>query len=306
MTLAAGSYPYGVQVAFTVVAVNDKGAGSAASPVSNVVVPFTHPDAPGGLRVVADATQKGAVQAAWNAAKENGRPVKKYIVDANGKTQDVTGTSVTLTGFGDDEAVTVKVRAVNEAGEGPQSSASARTIGKPDLTVTGTTHDYTSISVAVTPNSKGGQATCTLQVNGAGTANAACGTAPVTLKVGGLAPNNTYTFTVSITSPAGASTATGSSPTNTLRATVICTQGNCTPGIWSYRGTNQTSGQAVNEYFNGQTFTPQCHLTGQNINATPWGGRQSNEWLRIANNEYFPFAFANTDGGNNLSLLPGC
>ena len=42
--------PYGDQVAFTVVAVNDKGAGSDPSPVSNTVVPFTTPGAPAQRR----------------------------------------------------------------------------------------------------------------------------------------------------------------------------------------------------------------------------------------------------------------
>ena len=81
---------------------------------------------------------------------------------------DVTGTSATLTGFGDDQAVTVKVHAVNEAGAGPDATATARTIGVPTVTVTSSTPGYNAVTVTFTPNNKGGSATCTLQITGAG------------------------------------------------------------------------------------------------------------------------------------------
>ena len=50
MTIAKGSLTYGTQYAFTVVAVNDRNAGSKSSPVSNTVVPFTAPGAPRNTR----------------------------------------------------------------------------------------------------------------------------------------------------------------------------------------------------------------------------------------------------------------
>ncbi len=61
LTIPAGGLEYGTQVAFTVVAVNDKGAGSTASPSSNTVVPFNKPGAPKNLNAVTTATQRGAV-----------------------------------------------------------------------------------------------------------------------------------------------------------------------------------------------------------------------------------------------------
>ena len=169
--------------------------------------------------------QRGAIQVNWGAAPSNGRPITKYEVEQpDGTITDVTtGTTVTLNGFPDDTAVQVKVRAVNLAGNGPDGTASARTIGAPSLTVTGSAPNYNAISVTFTPNNRGGASTCTLAVAGAGTASAACTTAPVTLTVGGLWPNNTYNYTVTITNPVGSDSANGTQASNQMRFTAICT-----------------------------------------------------------------------------------
>ena len=60
----------------------------------------------------------------------------------------------------------------------------------------------------------------------------------------------------------------------------------------------------------GTTGTPQCHTTGnQEINATPWGAKKSDQWVRFnyrGADVYFPLAWATLDGGDNLGLIPGC
>jgi hypothetical protein len=313
LTVAAGTLPYGTQVAFTVVAVNDRNAGSDASPQSNTVVPFTKPGAPRNLSAATVTDRRGAVQVSWQAADDNGRQIEKYVVEAGGGTRDVTGTSATLTGFGDDEAVQVKVHAVNEAGDGASATATARTIGVPTLTVTSSRSDYNSVSVTFTPNNKGGAAVCRLRISGATAAQADCTTRPLTLTVGGLWPNNTYTARVSVTSAAGSTTVDRRQATATLRFTVICpnnTGGYCNSGIWAYRTPSQ-QGTAVNPALRvGATGTPQCRTTGnQSINAEPWGGKRSDKWLRFTyggNTAYFPFAWSRLDGGDNLNLLPVC
>ena len=112
------------------------------------------------------------------------------MVEAPSGTQQVKGTSVVLTGYADDTAVQVKVHAVNEAGDGPDATATGRTIGVPTLTLTGETPDYNSIAVTFTPNNKGGAATCLLSVSGSATAaQVGCTTQPVTLTMAGLVPN---------------------------------------------------------------------------------------------------------------------
>jgi hypothetical protein len=313
LSIPAGTLTYGTQYAFIVVAVNDRNAGSEPSPASNTVVPFNKPSVPRAVTASTVANQRGTIQVRWQTADENGRPIEKYVVEAGGTPRDVTGTSATLNGFGDDEAVQVTVHAVNEAGGGPKATATARTIGVPEVTVTGSAGAYNSVRVTLTPNNKGGTATCRLQIAGAGAAQAACTTAPVTLTVNGLWPNNTYNWTVTVVTAAGTARATGSRATSQMRFTVICPDNNdgyCNSGIWAYRTPSQ-QGTAVNPPLPiGRTATPLCHATGnRQIDARPWGAKQSNQWLRFTYggaNVYFPFAWARLDGGDNINMIPGC
>ncbi len=223
----------------------------------------------------------------------------------------MTDTSATVTGFGDDVAVTVTVYAVNEAGNGPKATASARTIGAPTITVTSSSSDFNSVSVTFTPNNKGGTATCKLEITGGGATQAGCSTQPVTLTVGGLWPNGTYNFTASVTNPAGAASAPGSQATSQFRATVLCGDTSyCGTGIYIYSVPSQSNpGNAVGRYYDGNQFTPACRVSSDNVNASPWGGHNSSEWLRLTykgKTAYFPFAWVNTDGANNLGLIPAC
>ena len=120
LVVPAGELEYGTQYAFTVVAVNDKGAGSAASPVSNTVVPFAAPGRPvgparghrrrpaghgrgavvagGGERPAGDEVPGGRRWAGQRGDRHPARP---------------------STGLGNGQNVTVKVKAVNEAGARP-------------------------------------------------------------------------------------------------------------------------------------------------------------------------------------------
>jgi len=314
MKVPPGSLTYGTQYAFTVVTVNDLNAGSQPSPLSNTVVPFSAPGAPRNLNAATVPDQRGAIQVSWQAATDNGRPITKYVVDAGGTPQDITGNSVVLTGFGDDQAVPVKVHAVNEAGVGPVANATARTIGAPVLTWTSDSSGYNSVTATFTPNNRGGAAVCRLQIAGAGTAQAACTTQPVTLTVGGLWPNNTYNYTVSVTTAAGSAAANRSQATTAMRFTVICpnnSSGYCNSGIWAYVvPSQQNPGQAVNPPLPvGATGTPQCHIAADQVNAVPWGGKNTNQWLRFAHSSgtaYFPFAWSRLDGGDNINMIPAC
>ncbi|MBX6752000.1 MAG: fibronectin type III domain-containing protein, partial [Micromonosporaceae bacterium] len=312
MHIDAGVLEYGTQYEFTVIAINDVNAASDESDPSNTVIPFTVPGAPLDLVAATDPGRRGAIRLSWTAPAGNGRPITGYEVELpDGTIQEVTGTSTTVTGLPDDTSVRVKVRAVNEAGAGPDATASARTMGAPTITVTGQQRDYRSIGVTVTPNAKGGDATCRFEVAGAGATEAACGTAAVTLTVGGLWPNNTYDYTVTITNAVGSASANGSLATNDLRATVVCNdQSYCGSGIYIYNTPSQANpANAVGTFRGGNTFIPQCRITGSNVNATPWGGKNTSAWLRLTYNgktAYFPHAWAVLDGGDNLSNIPNC
>lgn len=314
MQVAAGTLDYGTQYAFIVVAVNDINAASEESDPSNTVVPFTVPGAPVDLTARTDSGRRGTIQVSWTAPRSNGRPIEHYEVELeDGTVTTVEGTRTTLTDLPDDEAIKVTVRAVNEAGAGPDATTSARTIGKPAITVTSEQADYRSIRITVTPNNRGGDATCRLEVDGAGSAEADCDTAALTLTVNGLWPNNTYDYTVSITNPAGTAKVDDSLKTSQLRGTVICpnnTNGYCDSGIYVYSvPRNDNPNQALGVLRVGATFTPQCWVSDDTVNAQPWGGKSTPVWLRLTyqgGTGYFPWAWTRLDGGDDYRMIPGC
>lgn len=310
LTFKAGTLAYGTQYAFTVTSVNDLGASSKASPPSGTVVPFTRPGAPKRLSA-STVDAPGSIAVNWAAADANGRPVTAYKVSAGGTTTTVTsGTSVTLTGFGDGTTITVSVTAVNEAGTGPAATDTARTIAEPALTATGkATATYTSISVPFTVSANGSKPTCAIAINGGKPATVGCtgGT------VGGVWPGNTYSYTVTATNKAGSDSIAGSVATPAVTGTVVCTDdsycgyGRSNGGIWVYPTPYQQGNPVGRIYAPGQA-TAQCQTTGQSVNAKPYGGIQTNIWLRIAfqGNNYIPYAWVKLNGSAKLSDLPKC
>lgn len=310
LTIPNGRLAYGKQYAFTVVAINDKGAASKPSPLSATVVPYTVPGQPANTRATTVGSRRGTIQVSWQPAVDNGRPITKYVVKANATTTDVTsGTSVTLTGFADGATVSVQVSAVNAAGAGPAASTTARTVSKPTITLTSPAPPgYTSLSIPFTVNAGGASnPTCAISVNGGAPASIGC--SGYTLR--GLRPATTYRYTITVTNPAGSASASGSQTTRTMYATVICPNnvgGYCDSGIWAYRTPSQT-GTAVDPSLPvGTQFQPLCQTSGGNVNATPWGGKNSTIWLRLSRSgtAYFPFAWARLDGGDDPTALPKC
>jgi hypothetical protein len=317
VTTKPGDLAYGTQYAFTVTAVNDRGASSKASTPSNTVVPFTLPGAPKRPQAqTVDA--KGSIAVSWQPADDNGRPVTKYVVTVNGNSRDVTGTNaVTLTGLADSTTVTVNVRAVNEAGAGPQASASAKTIGPPALTAGSAGADpsnaFNGLSVSFTTNGNGSATACTISVNGGAPAGIGCTGG----KVSGLWPNTTYAFTVTASNKAGSASFNGSAATAAVTGTVVCTVNSyCgpsapSPGIWVYTTPTQ-NGTAKGNLFAGNGVTAQCWTYdsgGATINAAPYGGTKDNRWLRIpfrGGNNYIPLAWVRLDGSAAVGNLPRC
>ncbi len=310
LTVPAGTLTYGTQYAFQVAAVNNTGTSSKPSPVSNTVVPFTLPAAPAKV-TAANVQKKGTISVSWTPGANNGRAITGYQVTANGgAAQTVTGTSVQLGGFADNTAVTVTVRAVNEAGAGPPAQGTATTIGPPTITGGGASAvDYNSMKVSFTTNGHGSTPTCTISLNGGGASGINCGGQSIS----GLWPATAYKFTVTATNVAGSDTYTGSVTTPTMNGTVICpknTNNYCTL-IWVYHIPSQTESQASRGLKVGATFKALCWVDGggsaaANVNASPYGGKNSSIWIKISGNEYFPWAWTRLDGGDDYHKLPGC
>ncbi|WP_433321230.1 fibronectin type III domain-containing protein [Micromonospora chersina] len=317
LVIPAGQLEYGTQYAFTVIAVSDKGAGSKASPVSNTVVPFTVPKAPTELRASTVADQPGTIAVQWAPAVDNGRPVTKYLVEAAGKTTEVTDVQTTIGGLGDGQNVTVKVKAVNEAGPGAEASTTARTVAAPRVTVTGSSADATSVTVTFTVDAGGGRATCSAATGGK-TASGSCSS----LRVTGLTPGTAYTVTVTASNAAGKGTATRAQSTDPVYGVATCKNGSsgaeatyCNSDRASRNGneifeiTQQVDSRQAGWVPDGTRLRTFCKKQGEEVYAYIYNNdKRSTWWVQVdyKGKTYIPWAWLNLEGGDNLNLLPTC
>ncbi|WP_320065483.1 fibronectin type III domain-containing protein [Micromonospora sp. RTGN7] len=319
LVVPAGELDYGTQYAFTVVAVNDRGAGSTASPVSNTVVPFAAPGRPVDLRAATVPEKPGAVAVQWAPAPANGRPVTKYLVDVGGRASEVTDTRATVDGLGDGQNVTVTVRAVNEAGPGPEATATARTVAEPRVTVTGSSATATAVTVAFTVDAGGGKATCTVSVPGK---------APVTARncasatVSGLAPGTKYTATVTASNAAGRGTATRAQGTDALYGIATCNNGPADDqrtycdkevdgrnGNEVFKVARQDDDQQAGWAKPGRRLKAYCRVKGEDVDSYVYNDqKRSTWWVRVEfeGKNYIPWAWLNLEGGDNINVLPTC
>ncbi|WP_374558780.1 fibronectin type III domain-containing protein [Micromonospora sp. RHAY321] len=319
LVVPAGELEFGTQYAFTVVAVNDKGAGSAASPVSNTVVPFAAPGRPVDLQAGTVANQPGAVTVQWAPAEANGRPVTKYLVDVGGRTSEVTDTRTTVTGLGNGQNVTVKVKAVNEAGPGPEATATARTVAEPRVTVTGSSATATSATVTFTVDAGGGQATCSVSTPGEPAKAGACSS----ITMPGLTPGTKYTFTVTASNAAGKGTATRAQDTDALYGIATCRNGASGPeasycsreipgernGNEIFKVTRQDNDQQAGWVPNGRRLKAFCKKSGEEVFAYIYNNdKRSTWWVQVEyeGKNYIPWAWLNLEGGDNINVLPTC
>ncbi|MGC4862553.1 fibronectin type III domain-containing protein [Micromonospora sp. DT41] len=318
LVVPAGDLEFGTQYAFTVVAVNDKGAGSAASPVSNTVVPYAAPGRPLDLRAATVADQPGAVTVQWSPADANGRAVTKYLVDVGGKTREVTETRATVTGLGDGQNVAVKVKAVNEAGPGPEATATARTVAVPRVTVTGSSATATSATVTFTVDAGGGKATCSVSTPGEPAKTGACSS----ITMSGLTPGTAYTFTVTASNAAGKNTATRAQRTDALYGIATCRNG--ASGPESTYCDKDVDGRNGNEIFSvprqdndkqvgwakpGKRLQAYCKKSGEEVYAYIYNNdKRSTWWVQVdyEGKNYIPWAWLNLEGGDNINVLPTC
>jgi hypothetical protein len=324
LTIKNGELEYGKQYAFTVVAINEHGAGSKASPISETVVPFTKPGRPEGVDATTVGNQAGAIAVSWTAPPENGRAITKYLVTADGKSVEAAAgaTTATLTGFGDGQTVAVQVKAVNEAGESEAATATARTVAPPTVTITGTSTTFNTATVTFSVDAGGGTATCSVASSGGGgEASGSCSS----LKVTGLMPSTKYTLTVTAKNAAGTATKTAAPTTEKLSGTATCINGArgdtahyCDPdndvnsrnGNEIFSVPRQDNPKQVGRAANGETLNALCKIVGEDVDSYIYNNhKRSTWWIRIdyhGGKPYIPWAWLNLDGGDNVNDLPTC
>ena len=320
LTIKDGELEYGKQYAFTVVAVNERNAGSKASPISNSVVPFAKPDRPENVDAATVGDQAGAISVSWQPPADSGRPITKYVVKAGDKSTEVDGgTSTTLTGFGAGETVSVEVRAVNEAGESDAGTATARTVAAPQVTVTGSSATFNTATVTFSVDAGGGTASCSIAANNdGGSASGSCSS----LKVSSLKPSTAYTFTITAKNAAGTTTKTRAQTTDALYGTATCNNGEngdtatyCNADVDGRNGneifsvTSQTDSKQVGWAKPGTRLQSYCKKSGESVYAYIYNNDKRSTWWIQVNYEgknYIPWAWLNLDGGDNLDDLPTC
>ncbi|MFJ5618648.1 fibronectin type III domain-containing protein [Micromonospora sp. NPDC093243] len=318
LVVPAGELEYGTQYAFTVVSVNNKGAGSAASPVSNTVVPYAAPQRPADLRASTVPNQPGTVAVQWSPAEPNGRPVTKYLLDVGGRSSEVTDTQATVSGLGNGQNVTVKVKAVNEAGPGPEATATARTVAEPRITVTGSSATATAATVSFTVDAGGGQAACSLSTPGEPAKTGACSS----ITMSGLTPGTAYTFTVTASNAAGKDTVTRAQSTDALYGIATCRNG--AAGETATYCDKDVSGRNGNEVFSvarqdndrqvgwakpGTRLKAYCKKSGEEVYAYIYNNEKRSTWwvqIEYSGKNYIPWAWLNLEGGDNINVLPTC
>jgi hypothetical protein len=320
LTVKDGELEYGKQYAFTVVAINERGAGSKASPISNSVVPFNKPGRPENLDAATVSDQAGAIKVTWTAPPENGRPIDRYVVAAGGKSTEVTdGTGVTLNGFGTDVTVSVEVRAVNEAGHSQAATATAKTLPRPVVTVTGSSATFNTATVSFSVEAGGAAATCSVAASGGGSASGSCSS----LKVTGLKPSTDYTLTVTAKTAAGTSEPRSKAlSTEALFGTATCNNGE--KGDTATYCDKDRSGRNGNEIFSvtqqdddrqvgwskpGSRLEAYCKKKGEEVYAYIYNNdKRSTWWVQVnySGKNYIPFAWLNLDGGDDIDDLPTC
>ena len=321
MIISDGELAYGRQYAFTVVAVNERGVGSKASPVSNGVVPFAKPGEPGDVRAATVGDQAGTIEVGWSPATDNGRPITRYLVTAGGRSTEVSdGTAVTLDGFGAGQTVGVEVRALNEAGAGAPGRATARTVAKPTVTITGSSSTFNTATVSFSVDAGGGSASCRIEAdNGGGAATGACSS----LTLSKLMPSTAYTFTVTATNAAGSAVQTRQQVTEALFGTATCVNG-AEGDTRTYCSSDRPDTRNGNEIFsipyqdndkqvgwvpNGTRLEAYCKKSGEDVYAYIYNdGKRSTWWIRVnyQGRNYIPFAWLNLDGGDDITVLPNC
>lgn len=214
-----GGLVNGVSYTVSVAAVNEVGAGNAASASATPAPGATVPAAPGSFTVA--ATNRTAF-VNWSAPPDGGSPILNYRVYRNGTLLQEIGTNTTYVAEGlvNGVSYTFSVSAVNAVGEGAATSGVAvtpRAVPHPPSALSVTSTGNRTASLAWTaPADEGGSAITDYHVHNAssGALVASTGGPNTTFTLTGLTNGTSYSFRVVAQNAVG-----NSSVSNTVSAT---------------------------------------------------------------------------------------
>ncbi|WP_199042744.1 fibronectin type III domain-containing protein, partial [Glycomyces salinus] len=326
LVTADGDLNYGVHYSFSVTTLAGDAAAEPSEP-SDSVTPFNVPDAPTNLLAESSSSAAGTIDVTWNQPASNGRKIEKYIVSAGDQTKEVTETSASMEGFGNNENVAVTVVAVNEAGESDPASTTSNTMSKPTVQVQNHSSTAKSITLNLTYDDGGGEVTCDLLRDGAVKVNnGSCDS----LTEGGLRASTEHIYQVRITNAAGNSkTSNYKASTKAVKVTVhfecddpagdpYC-DGTDSDRISIRKGASHDTAE-VGATGPGKTFNASCYTTGDKISPRGNDGQgvfrdyhknknDSNIWVLVpGQGGYIPFVWLRVDGAgvNGTGDLPKC
>ncbi|WP_309613995.1 fibronectin type III domain-containing protein [Flavobacterium sp.] len=239
---------YNVQIK----AVNAIGDGTAT--VSTVATPRTTPSAP----TIGTITPGiGQLSVAFTAGSDGGSAITNYKYSLNGGSfvsAGSTSSPIVITGLTNGTSYNVQLLAVNVAGDGTASGASAGTPRTSPSAVTGltATAGNSQVTLAFTAGSNGGSAITdyVYSLNGGSFTSAGTTTSPIV--VTGLTNGTSYSFVVKAVNAAGngtASSTVSATPRTTASAPSITT---ITPGDSSlsvaFTAPSSNGGAAITDY----------------------------------------------------------
>lgn len=202
LTGLSADTPYSI----TVAAINGNGTGASAQASARTSKASQAAAAGPPRGLAASNVQDTSVRLTWKApASDGGSAVSGYRVVVNGKTTNVTGTAVDVTGLSAGTSYSATVAAVNDTGAGTPATVSFRTTGGAVTTATPgsvvnlqiTAKNATSATLDWSaPLSTGGSPITSYTVTNITTGQRQSLAAPITQVTLALAPARTYALTV--------------------------------------------------------------------------------------------------------------